>query len=171
MTRTQLIRLLQKSLQDLQIKKASPRGTPLATRFWRKVRISGDCWIWSGSRTKTGYGLFDTPTRLAHRISYELTTGPIPDGLAILHKCDNPSCVRPDHLWAGTLSENQKDSKRKGRHYEAAMTHCHRGHPFDEQNTIVSFRKNGGIHRHCKQCRRVRYAAQKRQSIQFNTSR
>jgi len=88
----------------------------LEKRFWAKVDIRGEdeCWNWKGYRKKDGYGLFQSSgfAALTHRFSYELEVGPIPDGLIICHKCDNPSCVNPNHLYAGTSSDNNHDMCR-----------------------------------------------------------
>lgn len=96
--------------------------TPLLTptqleNFWSKVDKSGDCWIWTGSRHGFGYGLFglNGKTRRAHRISYELVNGPIPEGFVLCHTCDNPPCVNPDHLFVGSKADNTHDALRKGR--------------------------------------------------------
>ena len=86
-------------------------------------KIDGDgCWIWTGSRrgveVKNGhYGGFwkDGKSVLAHRMSYELFVGPIPEGMFVLHKCDVPLCVKPEHLWLGTQAQNMQDAIRKGR--------------------------------------------------------
>jgi len=89
------------------------------SRFWKKVNKSGadDCWNWTAGKFRSGYGAFSVLTKLlkAHRISYMITNGPIPEGLFICHKCDNPSCVNPSHLWPGTNSDNLMDASRKGR--------------------------------------------------------
>jgi hypothetical protein len=86
-------------------------------RFWDKVDKTSKCWIWTAAKDKDGYGYFklDGHTRKAHRVSYEDTYGHIPDGLNVLHSCDNPPCVRPDHLFSGTLLENNDDRNAKGR--------------------------------------------------------
>lgn len=107
-------------------KKSSPLQTcsgnpkPLADRFWSKVKKAGadDCWPWTGSLNNKGYGQIYTKSRgmLAHRVSWQLNRGPIPVGLFVLHRCDNPRCVNPDHLFTGTGIDNQQDSVRKGRH-------------------------------------------------------
>lgn len=69
-------------------------------RFWQKVTQSGECWNWDASKNPKGYGIFryQGSTRLAHRVSYELTYGPIPDGAEVDHTCWNRSCVRPEHM-------------------------------------------------------------------------
>lgn len=90
-------------------------------RFWKKVGKSGECWLWSAAtRGSNGYGAFWLNGRHvgAHRFSYELHYGPIPDGLQALHNCpdgDNPLCVNPAHLWAGTNLDNVRDRGEKGR--------------------------------------------------------
>ncbi len=98
-------------------------------RFWKNVhRASGDaCWEWKATRKMhtacsarggTGYGHFmvsDAKRVQAHRYSYELHFGPIPEGMFVMHKCDNPPCVRPDHLELGTPKDNMQDAIRKGR--------------------------------------------------------
>ena len=88
-------------------------------RFWAKVaRADGDaCWQWTAGRFDTGYGAFtiERRTMKAHRVSYELAYGPIPDGAFVCHRCDNPTCVRPDHLFLGTPLDNARDRDVKGR--------------------------------------------------------
>lgn len=89
----------------------------VAERFWPRVDKSGDCWEWQGGRVPQGYGAFwlDGRNRPAHRVAWELTNGPIPSGLFVLHRCDNMPCVRPDHLFLGTQADNMADKTRKGR--------------------------------------------------------
>lgn len=86
-----------------------------AERFEEKVeRITeSGCWLWTGSLNNKGYGQFNG--NYAHRKSYEMHVGPIPEGMNVLHRCDTPSCVRPSHLWAGSQLENIRDAKSKGR--------------------------------------------------------
>lgn len=88
-------------------------------RFWRHVEIGGadDCWPWRGASTRQGYGTVRAgrSSTSAHRMAWLLTQGPIPDGLCVLHSCDNPPCCNPAHLWLGTASQHAQDSIRKGR--------------------------------------------------------
>lgn len=93
---------------------------PLAERFWPKVSFGPGCWEWQGARhvKAGGYGTFGLDRRTmvrAHRMSYELAVGPIPAGMLVLHRCDNPPCVRPSHLFLGTPKDNTADMDRKGR--------------------------------------------------------
>lgn len=95
------------------------RARPVAERFWEKVDQSGECWVWTAARYPGGYGLFvakkgESPEG-AHRVAYRLVHGRIPPGKQILHRCDNRLCVRPDHLFAGTQSDNMADMHAKKR--------------------------------------------------------
>ncbi len=111
-------------------------------RFWNKVcRVEEGCWLWNGTLLAQGYGCFKIAGRMykAHRLSYQFTHGNIPEGLVICHHCDNPRCVRPDHLFAGTHKDNAVDRDKKRRGYfcrpESRMTkvsgdrHWKRLHP------------------------------------------
>jgi len=96
-----------------------PHG-PLKDRFFSKVIKMDGCWVWLGSKRPNGYGTIQkggkgSATLSAHRLSYEMHKGPIPDGLVVMHSCDNPSCVNPDHLSIGTYKENTADMIAKGR--------------------------------------------------------
>ncbi len=96
-------------------------------RFWAKVDRNGPipahrpelgpCWMWTAADNGRGYGNLSVNGHrwLAHRFSYTIAHGPIPDGLDVLHACDNPPCVRPEHLWVGTAKDNGRDMAQKGR--------------------------------------------------------
>lgn len=89
----------------------------LPERFWSKVQKTDGCWLWQGATTGAGYGGFNIKGDLigAHRVAYELTFGPIPDGLLVCHTCDVRHCVNPAHLFLGTHTDNMQDCKTKGR--------------------------------------------------------
>jgi len=92
------------------------KGLTLAQRFERLVDRSGDCHLWIGRKNPDGYGVM-TPKRvkkLAHRIGWTIGSGPIPPNMMVLHKCRNRNCVRLDHLYLGTNSDNQRDAVRDG---------------------------------------------------------
>lgn len=86
-------------------------------RFWDKVKKTKTCWIWQGAKSPAGYGrfMFGGSTLQAHRLAFELKGGLIPDGQLVCHKCDNPPCVRPDHLFVGDHFANARDMAAKGR--------------------------------------------------------
>lgn len=85
-------------------------------RFWGRVNKTDGCWLWTGWALNSGYGEHGRARRmLAHRYSYALANGPIPKGQLVLHKCDTPLCVRPDHLFLGTDADNMRDRWTKGR--------------------------------------------------------
>lgn len=136
-----------------------------AAAFWDKVCKTDSCWEWMACRFPLGYGLawWDGRNRLAHVVSYELSFGPVPEGLELDHLCRNRSCVRPDHLEPVT----HKTNVRRGLLFKNA-THCPHGHPYDEKNTYTS--RFG--HKYCRTCRRdlsrknhKRYHANKKASL------
>lgn len=95
---------------------------PLELRFWEKVDIDlNGCWTWTGQKAKNkgkfdyGYLAIRGMPTLAHRISWSIHFGEPASGLCVLHKCDNPSCVRPDHLFLGSMKDNMRDRDIKGR--------------------------------------------------------
>jgi hypothetical protein len=144
-----------------------------AGRLWRRVRKDGPipahrpdlgpCWPWTGSCTANGYGQFHVrldsgpwSVTVAHRVAYELTIGPIPDGLVLDHLCRNRACARPDHLEPTTDAANiLRGTGWSARH--ARKTHCPQGHAYDERNTHVD--KNGM--RHCRTCDADRHRARR----------
>lgn len=105
----------------------------LKERFYEKVALIPfhSCWEWVGNRKLSGYGRIDFQKKsyLAHRLSWEIHRGEVPRGMFVCHKCDNPSCVNPDHLFIGSHQENMDDMRRKGRcrrisgvaHYKAKL--------------------------------------------------
>lgn len=101
----------------------------------RTVDASSGCWEWTGSMHAAGYGLFRD--RLAHRISYEVHVGSIPEGLTIDHLCRNRRCVNPLHLEAVTIAVNVLRGESPPAR-NARKTHCPKGHPYDDENTYIS---------------------------------
>lgn len=91
---------------------------PLDVRLWQRVTKTETCWNWTGKTSPKGYGAMRYHGRriLVHRASWELAYGPIPPDQNVLHHCDNPACVRPDHLFLGTLADNNHDMQSKGRY-------------------------------------------------------
>lgn len=91
-------------------------------RFWAKVKKTDTCWLWTGAKRNKGYGAFTYTENgklvqdRAHRYSYRLHISPIPLGMFVLHRCDTPACVNPDHLFLGTNEDNIRDMLAKGRH-------------------------------------------------------
>lgn len=136
------------------------RRDPAATakRFWALVEKTDSCWLWTGSTWDHGYGEFKVLGErvLAHRYSYELANGPIPDARLVCHKCDVPLCVRPDHLFLGTAGDNNRDAAAKGRarNQNKGKANCKRGHEFTEENT----HRHPDGRRECRACMEIHNA-------------
>lgn len=137
----------------------------LGERFWSKVDKSGECWLWTASKQKTGYGQFFVTHRkmvYAHRLAYELLRGPIQPGLHLDHLCRNRACVNPAHLEPVTNRINVLRGKTIAAK-NAAKIHCKNGHPFTAENTwFYKGKREGG--RQCRSCYIER--ARKRRSQQ-----
>lgn len=118
---------------------------PTLDRFNEKIRVTPGCWEWIAGKDAKRYGMFwkDGRTVHAHRVSHELFIGPISEGLVVLHLCDNPSCVNPDHLLAGTSKENSEDMVAKGRQARGRKIGKNKLH--DHQ--IATIRADTRIHR------------------------
>jgi len=97
------------------------RSKQWLSNFWSKVKKTRGCWVWYAARNNMQYGqiFLNGKVRYAHRISYEIANGPIRNGLWVLHSCDNPPCVNPNHLFLGTHTDNVQDCIRKGRDKKA----------------------------------------------------
>lgn len=87
------------------------------SRFWSHVEVTDTCWLWRSTVGTTGYGQFCMfgKYRKAHRVAYTLSVGEIPEGMFVLHRCDVPLCVNPDHLFLGTHQDNMADKAKKKR--------------------------------------------------------
>lgn len=139
------------------------QGT-LQKRFEQYFEKTPDsCWIWKSSRDQNGYGTFniDRKPKKSSRVSYELYKGPIPEGRFVCHKCDNPPCVNPDHLFIGTRKDNMRDMTNKGRSahgekngqaklteqdviaiWKDSRTHCEIGQHYGVTQSMITRIKN-----------------------------
>lgn len=151
---------------------AMSRASLLAERFWPKVQhgTADECWLWTAALKESGYGQFminslSRKPLKAHRISWELAHGSIPDGLHVLHHCDNRRCVNPSHLFLGTNDDNIRDMIAKGRNrmvpaeINRAKTHCPSGHPYDTERRRVDGARQCSICQRNPSWRKVRQAA------------
>jgi len=132
------------------------RSAKAIAKFWSRVATAGpdDCWEWQGARLRDGYGQAKYYGNAVgtHRIAYELSHGPIADGLLVRHTCDNPPCCNPAHLLLGTPADNAADRTERGRHQSVGQTHCKNGHPLSGDNLYV---RPDGRGRRCKACVRT----------------
>lgn len=106
------------------------------------------CIEWAGTRTAKGYGQVtrDGQRMYAHRAAWIDAHGPIPDGLCVLHSCDNPPCVAVEHLHLGTYQDNAREMVERGRHFQTRKQACPQGHPYEHVDS------GGG--RRCRECKR-----------------
>lgn len=132
------------------------RRRPIEERFWEKVDKSGDCWVWTASVDLKGYGNFKHPLGSdAHTFSWTLHYGPITGGLCVLHRCDNPPCIRPNHLFLGTRADNNLDMIDKGRAWyqqDPPPAQCKHGHEYTAETLYI----NPTGARCCRVCARER---------------
>lgn len=123
-------------------------------RFWAKVNKTNTCWLWTAGLNSMGYGQFWHMGEhvMAHRFSYHIHKGKIPQGQVIDHLCKVPRCVNPDHMQAVTVFENTKRGNNHVSKY-LTRTHCIRGHEYTKENTWVT--KQGW--RYCRACNNLRH--------------
>jgi hypothetical protein len=150
-------------------KKPGPKPIPTDIRFWKNVEITiGSCWIWTAYKKPNGYGQFNEKigtvkkTLYAHRFSYEMKNGHVPEGLELDHHCRMRSCVNPDHLEAVTRYVNVHRSVLPPPSRNAMKMFCDQGHRFDHKNTWHEMNKDDSVKgRHCRECHRIREAARR----------
>jgi hypothetical protein len=130
---------------------------PLEVRFWMKVEKSDGCWKWTASKDGAGYGRLSRERGkgplVASRVSWEIHFGNIPDGSHVLHRCDNPECTRPDHLFIGDAALNAADKSAKGRAKIEGMwlrnlrsaIHARRKLSTEQALEVVRLRRNGAL--------------------------
>lgn len=129
---------------------------PMEQRFWSKVNKTNGCWEWQAALDKDGYGRIGTPGKpsfsvKAHRYSWMLHFGDFDRRMLVCHHCDNPSCVRPEHLFLGTAKDNSQDMSRKQRGKGQSKESCVNGHPRDRANTYIR-KDRDGRNRQCRAC-------------------
>ena len=131
---------------------SNPNKIDPEQRFWPKVDKTKDCWIWIGQIHRSGYGVFWDGSKYvrSHRYRFIADNGYAPE--VVMHSCDTPACVRPEHLTGGTQLDNIRDRDNKGRGKARNPTHCKRGHPFSDDNVYLT-KQNRRV---CRVCQRIR---------------
>lgn len=116
--------------------------------------VATGCWEWTAARNPWGYGKLKDPVSKrilgAHRVAYMAWVGDFDEELFVLHSCDNPPCINPEHLRLGTHEENMRDVRARRRHANTLKTHCSKGHEYTAENTRL---ERGGSARRCRTCR------------------
>lgn len=149
---------MQEAIKEVAADSPKVKFTPEnLSRFWSKVYKDGpiiipelgSCWMWTSTRNKAGYGVIGISQKnyLTHRLSWEIQNGTIPKDLLVLHKCDNPSCINPEHLFLGTDADNVCDKMNKGRHRKRSGEATGTAKVTKEQ--VIEIRERfaqGGIH-------------------------
>lgn len=112
-------------------------------RLYNKIKKTPACWLWTGVKNNKGYGLFffDKKLKLAHRVLWEITNGNIPEGVHVLHRCDNPACVNPSHLFLGSQKDNMVDMTEKGRNKNAIFLGEQNGRAKLTSQEVLSIRE------------------------------
>jgi len=138
-----------------KLPKDTTRTWDVYDRLWSRVSFGPKCWTYNGVKDSDGYGWIKDGGKqlLAHRVVVAEETGVDLSGKLVLHVCDNPACVRPDHLRVGTHKDNMRDMSSKGRSAKGKKTHCPQGHPYNAENTYIDISKNG---RRCRTCAKDR---------------
>lgn len=150
---------MSQSLKGVTSMKTHSVGPGDVGRFWSKVDKAGDCWLWTSTKDRKGYGLFSigpqahesgarrNSMQAAHRVAYQLSKGSIAPGLHVLHTCTNPACMQPDHLFLGTVKDNVRHMDARGRRVTVARRGSGHGMAVlneDQVRVIFSRHRDGG---------------------------